>query len=58
MPSKKPAPEPKWPKRAPVTGIRLPSDLILEAKHKALDERKTLRELVEAALREYVRKGK
>jgi len=55
---KKLTPEPKWPKRPPVTGIRLPDDLIIEAKHRALDERKTLRELVEGALREYLRKGK
>jgi hypothetical protein len=58
MPTKKSAPEPRWPKRAPVTGIRLPSDLILEAKHKALDEGRTLRDLVELAIREYVRKGR
>jgi hypothetical protein len=58
MGTKKSAPEPTWPKRPPVTGIRLPDDLIIEAKHRALDERKTLRELVEGALREYLRKGK
>jgi len=52
------APQTKWPNRPPVTGIRLPDELIIEAKHCALDQRKTLREIVEIALREYVRKGK
>jgi hypothetical protein len=42
--------------RQPVTGIRLPDELVLEAKHRALDERRTLREVIELALKAYLRK--
>lgn len=46
----------KWPKRPTPTGVRLPKELVTAAKHRALDQGLTLRELVERALREYVRK--
>jgi predicted HicB family RNase H-like nuclease len=36
--------------------VRLPKELVTAAKHRALDQGLTLRELVERALREYVRK--
>ncbi len=40
--------------RRPVTGVRLPGDLVVEAKHRALDERRSLREVIELALRAYL----
>ncbi len=44
----------KWPKRPPLTGVRLPRELVLRAKHRALDDGKTLARLVEEALKEYL----
>lgn len=55
MESKKSASRKQSISRLPVTGVRLPSELVLEAKHRALDERRTLREVVETALRLYLR---
>lgn len=43
------------PVRGPVTGVRLPKELVIKAKHRALDEQKTLRDVVEAAIEEYLR---
>jgi len=47
---------PKWPKQPRSTGVRLPDELVLRGKHRALDEKITFRELVERALREYLAK--
>ena len=44
----------KWPRRPPLTGVRLPPELVVRAKHRALDEKLTLRELVERAIRDYL----
>jgi len=46
----------KWPRRAPTTGVRLPEELVLRAKHRALDEKKTLGELIAQALKDYLTK--
>jgi len=43
----------KWPVRPPTTGMRLSDDLVLWAKHRALDERTSLGKLIERLLREY-----
>lgn len=40
----------------PQTAIRIPSDLLKAAKHRAVDENRSLRSLIEEALEEYLRK--
>lgn len=44
----------KWPRRPPTTGIRLPEELVVKAKHRAIDERTTMGKLIEKALRAYL----
>lgn len=44
----------KWPQRPPNTGVRLPKELVVRAKHRALDESLTLRELIQKALETYL----
>lgn len=42
--------------RPPVTGLRLPRELVKELKHLAVDSDRTLREVVIGALQEYAAK--
>ena len=46
----------KWPKRPRVTGSRLPDELVVRAKHYAIDHGKTLGELIREAVEEYLAK--
>lgn len=48
----------KWPKRPAPTGVRLPKELVTRAKHRALDDSMTLRELIERAMNEYLGRKK
>ncbi len=55
MNPKQSAPRPrKAPPRSKVTGVRLPEELVLQAKYRALDERRTLREVVTQAIKDYL----
>jgi len=52
---KKPSGRPRIPKRPPVTGLRLDRDLVVALKHRALDEKTSLTELLNKAMEAYLR---